>query len=79
MLCGRYLQQTEHGVAYVEAMPPVVVGDGTVTLPHGVHPSGQRLRGEGGYDSESKARKKVLCYNVIILGGFQVSHGHDSV
>lgn len=44
MLCGRYLQQAEHGVAYVEAVPPVVVGDGTVTLPHCVHPFGQRLR-----------------------------------
>lgn len=38
-----YLEQTEHGVAYVEAMPPVVVGDITVTLPHCVHPPCQRL------------------------------------
>lgn len=38
-----YLQQAEHGVAYVEAMPPVVVGDGSVALPHCVHPSGQCL------------------------------------
>lgn len=41
LLC--YLQQAEHGVAHVEAVPPVVVGDGAVTLPHRVHPSGQRL------------------------------------
>lgn len=45
---GGYLQQAEHGVAHVEAVPPVVVGDGTVTLPHCVHPSGQRLRGGRG-------------------------------
>ena len=38
-----YLEQAEHGVADVEAMPPVMVGDGTVTLPHCVHPLGQRL------------------------------------
>lgn len=47
MLCRPYLQQAEHSVAYVETVPPVVVGNGTITLPHGVHPPGQRLRGEG--------------------------------
>ena len=45
---GSYLQQAEHGVAHVEAVPPVVVGDVTVALPDGVHPLGQRLRGRGG-------------------------------
>lgn len=44
MLRRRHLEQAEHGVAYVEAMPPVVVCDVTVTLPHCVHPPGQCLR-----------------------------------
>lgn len=38
-----YLQQAEHGVAHIEAVPPVVVRDAAVTLPHCVHPLGQRL------------------------------------
>ncbi len=66
MLCGHYLQQAEHSVAYVEAVPPVVVGDGTVTLPHCVHPSGQRLGKRDGVCSESRVKKKTR-------------HGHDLV
>lgn len=61
MLCGCYLQQAEHGVAYVEAVPPVVIGDGPVTLPHCVHPFGQRLgwrEGRGGYRIEQKGREE---------------------
>lgn len=47
LLRRSHLKQAEHSVAYVETVPPVVVGNGTVTLPHGVHPLGQRLRGKG--------------------------------
>ncbi len=67
MLRGRYLQQAEHGVAHVEAVPPVVVGDVAVTLPHCVHPPGQRLGGD----------KVMRMEYLIILEGFEVSHGHD--
>lgn len=49
-----YLQQAEHGVADIEAVPPVVVSDGTVTLPHGVHPPGQCLRGSKGEEYYAK-------------------------
>lgn len=67
MLRGRYLQQAEHGVAHVEAVPPVVVGDVAVTLPHCVHPPGQRLGGD----------KVMRMEYLIILEGFEMSHGHD--
>lgn len=62
MLRRHYLQQAEHSVADIEAMPPVVVGDGTVTLPHCVHPPGQSLRGSEGeeYYSENKEREKLF-------------------
>lgn len=65
MLCEPYLQQAEHGVAYIEAMPPVVVGDGPVALPHCVHPSGQGLvRGRGDCRTEKIRRAdKGLCYS----------------
>lgn len=52
---GRYLQQAEHGVPYVEAVPPVVVGDVTVSLANGVHPSCQNL-----HDRREKMDKTEL-------------------
>ena len=75
MSCRCYLEQAEHGVAYVEAVPPVVVGDGTVPLPHCVHPPGQCLRGrEGGYYPANKAKDKAMrMKKVIISEGFQMS------
>lgn len=38
-------QQGEHGLSNVEAVSPVVVGDVTVTLPNGEHPSRHDLQG----------------------------------
>lgn len=38
-----HLQKTEHGLAHVKAMSPVMVGDVSVTFPYGVHPSSQDL------------------------------------
>lgn len=38
-----YHQQSEHRLPHVEPMSPVVVSDGTVPLPHRVHPSGENL------------------------------------
>lgn len=38
-----YHQQSEHRLTHIEAVPPVVVRDGTVPLSHGVHPSGKNL------------------------------------
>lgn len=38
-------QQGEHGLSNVEAVSPVVVGDVTVTLPNGEHPSRYDLQG----------------------------------
>lgn len=40
---GAHRQQGEHGLAHVEPVPPVVVGDGAVPFPHGVHPPGENL------------------------------------
>ena len=56
---GVYLEQAEHGVAHVEAVPPVVVGDGTVTLPHCVHPPRQRLR--------EKRQRDVICPEGVLV------------
>lgn len=56
-----YLEQTEHGVAYVEAMPPVVVGDITVTLPHCVHPPCQRLTGKESWRRHRKRMMYTTC------------------
>lgn len=69
MLCGCYLQQAEHGVAYVEAVPPVVIGDGPVTLPHCVHPSGQRLgwREGGGGDYRTERKRRQGAFTVTWL------------
>lgn len=64
MLGEPHLQQAEHGVAYVEAMPPVVVGDGPVALPHCVHPSGQCLVWGGRVIVEQKRKEQTkACYS----------------
>lgn len=39
-------QQSEHGLSDVEAVPPVVIGDVTVSFPNCVHPSCQDLHDE---------------------------------
>lgn len=46
LMCGlknTHLQKTEHGLAHIKPMPPVMVGDISVALSYGVHPSGQDL------------------------------------
>lgn len=43
MMCGlkkTHLQETEHGLAHIKPMSPVMVGDVSVALSYGVHPSG---------------------------------------
>lgn len=38
-----YEQQSEHGLSDIEAVPPVVIGDVTVSPADGVHPTCQDL------------------------------------
>lgn len=38
-----HLQKTEHGLAHIKPMPPVMVGDISVALSYSVHPSSQDL------------------------------------
>lgn len=53
-------QQGEHGLSNVEAVPPVVVGDVTVSLANGVHPSCQGLRHRRG-----KKRNRALAFCIV--------------
>lgn len=62
-----YEQEGEHGLSNIEAMSPVVVGDVTVSLANGVHPSCQGLHNR---------REKSLGFRII---GYKIrlrSHNH---
>lgn len=46
VLCT-YHQQSKHGLPHIESVSPVVISDGAVPFPHGVHPSGKNLWPKG--------------------------------
>ena len=63
--CGKglknYHEESEHCLANVETVPPVVIGDVTVTLANGVHPPCQSL------GKRVKTTNSVYSFSDVII------------